>query len=113
VVVSGGVGVRLWMENPQVKAILSGCRRVVVAAENEGDSEKQERTDGLRRRLLADLLTVAPQAQLWYPAQGKDLAEFLAVRRLQQGQQDQQGRHETQQPEPQKPFPHKDLGLFR
>lgn len=57
VIVTGGVGVRRWLENPAVADLLRAAEAVQIVGENERDENgmpdraKQKRTDDLRDRL--------------------------------------------------------------
>lgn len=78
-IVSGGVHVTSWLENPSVIGRLTCHRRCVVAGEREKDTETQTRTDEQRRKLVARLQQLVPEISLWMPPAGrKDLGEMLS-----------------------------------
>lgn len=77
VIVTGGVGVRRWLENPAVKCLLKEARSVVLWGENEKDQLTQIRSDQERNRLTdcivkitsGEVLVKMPEPSL------KDVAE--------------------------------------
>lgn len=78
-IVSGGSGVRSWLENPAIKAMLMGASKITVAAEREKDRKTQDRTDEQRQKQIERIRDYAPITQLdvWQPGPGiKDLAEW-------------------------------------
>jgi hypothetical protein len=78
ILVSGGVHVTSWLENPRVQARLARLWRCVVAAEWEKDQETQQRTDEQRKRLVERLGKLVPEVSIWTPPAGvKDLGEML------------------------------------
>lgn len=78
VLVTGGVHVTSWLENPHVQARLRRLWRCTVAGEWEKDAETQARTDDQRRRLVELLQKLVPEVSIWMPPAGhKDLGEML------------------------------------
>lgn len=78
VLVTGGVHVRGWLDNPHHRALLAKAKRVVVAGERERDGETQARTDAARQRLVEALYLQVSQVEIWMPPEGlKDLGEVL------------------------------------
>lgn len=79
ILVTGGVHVMSWLENPRVVTRLSKCWRCTVAGEREKDPATQARTDEQRQKLIARLQRHVPEVTLWSPPAGrKDLGEMLA-----------------------------------
>lgn len=78
VIVSGGAGVRGFLERTEVQAILRQAERVVVATENERDPDTQARTDAAHQRQAKRVAEITGRPpMLWRPPQGiKDLAEY-------------------------------------
>ena len=78
VLVTGGVHVRAWLDNPHHRALLARAERVVVASERERDGETQARTDAARQRLVEALYQQVSRVEIWMPTEGlKDLGEVL------------------------------------
>lgn len=80
-IISGGSGVRAYLEDARVLELLAGSRRVVIAGENERNAEVQARTDAQRLALQERVQQLAPHAQVIVkpPPEGcKDLAEVNA-----------------------------------
>lgn len=76
VIVSGGSGVRSFLERADIQQMLRGAARVTVAYENEKDAETQERTDSqhdAQCRRVAEITGQAPE--VWKPRDAKDLAD--------------------------------------
>jgi len=83
VIVSGGVSVRGYLDNPEVQRTLKSASRVIICGENEKDGETQRRTNESRKKLLDRVREVAPEVKsgVWTPPSGvKDIAEFAAKR---------------------------------
>lgn len=79
VIVTGGVHVTSWLDNPWVQARLKRVWRCTVAGEWEKDAETQARTDAQRRRLVERLEKHVPNVSIWMPPEGrKDLGEMLS-----------------------------------
>lgn len=79
IIVTGGINVTSWLDNPQIQARLKRLWRCTVAGEREKDTETQTRTDEQRRRLMERLRQHCPQVSLWMPPEGfKDLGEMLS-----------------------------------
>lgn len=76
VIVSGGAGVRAFLERAEIQQMLRGAARVTVAYENEKDAEVQARTDAqhdAQCRRVAEITGQAPE--VWKPRDAKDLAD--------------------------------------
>jgi hypothetical protein len=81
VIVTGGAGVRSFLERPAIQALLRKAARVVIACENEKDAETQARTDAHHVQQRDQVRGIAPGAdvQLWRPPAGcKDVAQLHA-----------------------------------
>lgn len=81
VLVSGGVHVTSWLDNPAVQQHLRNAAEVVVACEWEKDETTQAKTDAQRQKLAQRLEKLVPCAkvELWMPREDhKDLAEMLS-----------------------------------
>lgn len=79
IIITGGVHVTSWLENPRVQARLSRLWRCTVAGEWEKDQETQDRTDTQRKRLMERLREHIPEVTLWTPPSNvKDLGEMLS-----------------------------------
>jgi len=79
IIITGGVHVTSWLENPRVVARLGKLWRCTVAGEREKDPATQARTDEQRQKLIARLQRHVPEVSLWRPPEGrKDLGEMLA-----------------------------------
>lgn len=78
ILVTGGVHVTSWLENPRVQARLKKLWRCTVAGEREKDESTQARTDEQRKRLVERLRQLVPDVNIWVPPAGrKDLGEML------------------------------------
>lgn len=78
VIVTGGINVVSWLENPIAVGLIARACRVVIAGEREKDAETQRKTDALREKLRARLAAHRPDVSIWVPPTGtKDLAESL------------------------------------
>jgi hypothetical protein len=81
VIVTGGAGVRSFLDQPAIQALLRKAARVVIACENEKDAETQARTDAHHAQQRDRVCGIAPGAdvQLWRPPAGcKDVAQLHA-----------------------------------
>lgn len=79
IIISDGVGVRTYLDNPSVLNTLKKADSVIIAGENEKDAETQEKTDAARAVLAERIKTAAGKEAVgvWYPPQGvKDMAEL-------------------------------------
>lgn len=79
--VTGGVHVTSWLDNPQVQQHLRNAAEVVVAGEWEKDQVTQSRTDSQRQKLTERLRKLVPtvNVEVWMPREEhKDLAEMLS-----------------------------------
>ena len=76
-IVSGGAGVRSFLDTPHVQQLLKRAERVSVAYDNEKDQETQKRTDAQHDAQSAKVqqITGRPPAAIRPPTQVKDLAE--------------------------------------
>jgi len=80
VIVSGGAGVRSFLESEHVQAILKRAERITVAGENEKDAETQARTDAEHQKQAqrAAEITGCDVRQWKPPKPYKDLADMNA-----------------------------------
>ncbi|MGE0106752.1 MAG: hypothetical protein AB7S53_07240 [Thiomonas sp.] len=81
VIVTGGAGVRSFLDQPAIQSLLCEAARVVIACENEKDAETQARTDAHHVQQRDRVCGIAPDAdvQLWRPPAGcKDVAQLHA-----------------------------------
>lgn len=79
VIVSGGAGVRSFLDRDEIQQMLRQASRVTVAYENEGDAETQERTDtqhDAQAEAVRAITGRVPEAFRPRPEQGKDLADL-------------------------------------
>lgn len=124
VLVSGGAGVRSFLETPHVQEALKRAERVSVAFDNEKDQETQERTDKQHRAQAQRIeqITGRPVQEVRPPQGVKDLAEANQQHRTVQGMQSiEQQKEEASRPkqEPRKqqeqrrPSPGMDMGMSR
>lgn len=82
VYVTGGVGNKSWMDRESIKAQLRRYRQIIIAGENEKDSNTQERTDAHRDETKQRLEAITGnQVLIVTPAKGigKDMADQNAV----------------------------------
>lgn len=76
VIVSGGAGVRSFLEREAIQQMLRGAARVTVAYEKEKDAETQERTDSQHDAQCQRVAEITGQApEVWKPRDAKDLAD--------------------------------------
>ncbi len=81
VIVSGGAGVRSFLDRPAIRAQLCKASRVVIACENEKDVETLARTNAHSVQQRDRVRRIAPGAtvQLWHPPAGcKNIAQLHA-----------------------------------
>lgn len=81
ILVSGGVHVTSWIDNPAVQQHFRNALDVVIAGEWEKDEATQSKTDAQRQKLAQRLAKLVPVAkvELWMPREDlKDLAEMLS-----------------------------------
>ena len=79
VIVSGGAGVRSFLERDEIRQMLRGAERVAVAYENEKDQETQERTDAqhdAQVEAVREVIGRMPETFRPRPEHGKDLADL-------------------------------------
>lgn len=79
VIVSGGAGVRSFLERAEIQQMLRQADRVTVAYENESDQETQERTDTQHDAQAEAVRAITGRVpEMWRPRpeQGKDLADL-------------------------------------
>lgn len=79
VIVSGGAGVRSFLERDEIRQMLQQASRVTVAYENEQDVETQERTDAqhdAQTDAVREITGRMPETWRPRPDQGKDLADL-------------------------------------
>lgn len=79
VIVSGGAGVRSFLERDEIQQMLRSAERVTLAYENEADAETQERTDTQHDAQAEAVRAITGRVpEMWRPRpeQGKDLADL-------------------------------------
>jgi hypothetical protein len=79
VIVSGGAGVRSFLDRDEIQQMLRQASRVTVAYENEGDAETQERTDtqhDAQAEAVRAITGRVPETFRPRPEHGKDLADL-------------------------------------
>lgn len=78
VIVSGGAGVRNFLEMPHVRAFLKPGVNVTIAAENEKDWQTQRKTDDDRKKQAARIRPlIYVDVEIWRPdPEYKDLADM-------------------------------------
>jgi hypothetical protein len=79
VLVSGGAGVRSFLDREAIQALLRCAQRIVIACDHEKDAEIQARTDAQHQQQAARVRLLAPSAdvRLWHPPAGhKDVAQW-------------------------------------
>ena len=80
VIVSGGSGVKSFLENPEIMEKIKAARLVVVAGENEKNADVQDKTDAQHEAQLELVKALNPAAQvmLWKPESrfGSDVADY-------------------------------------
>ena len=62
VLVSGGAGVRSFLDREAIQALLRTAQRIVIACDNESDAEIQHRTDAQHREQADRVRRIAPMA---------------------------------------------------
>ncbi len=78
ILISGGVGIRSYLDNKNVQQIFLNAEKIVIYGENEKDAETQVRTDELRQRLISKIKEVSgnKDISIVMPEFGcKDIAE--------------------------------------
>jgi hypothetical protein len=81
VIVSGGAGVRSFLDNPDVQAILQRAERVTIAGGNEKDADTQTKADAGHQKQAQRVAEITGrEVYTWVPKpeQGKDLADCNA-----------------------------------
>lgn len=79
VIVSGGAGVRSFLDRDEIQQMLRQASRVTVAYENEDRADKQERTDAqhdVQVELVREVTGRMPDMFRPRPDQGKDLGDL-------------------------------------
>ena len=77
VVVSGGAGVRCFLDHPTVQTLLLHADSVVVVRDNEATAKKQAETDAAHDRQIARIRELRGNCGDWRPPAGvKDVAEL-------------------------------------
>lgn len=67
IIVSGGSGVRSFLENRQVQQMLRDAPRVVISCDNEKDGDTQQRSDAQHERQREIVSSFNPEVSLWHP----------------------------------------------
>ena len=79
VLISGGAGVRSFLDREAIQAILSPATNIVIACDREKDAEIQARTDAQHQQQAERVRGIAVRAdvRLWHPPDGcKDVAQW-------------------------------------
>jgi hypothetical protein len=77
VLVSGGAGVRLFLDNPTVQTLLLHADSVIVVRDNESTAKKQAETDAAHDLQIARIRELRGNCGDWRPPVGvKDVAEL-------------------------------------
>lgn len=77
VIVSGGAGVRSFLERDEIRQMLRQADRVGVAYENEKDAETQARTDAQHDAQVEAVRQITGrEPDTWKPREAKDLADY-------------------------------------
>lgn len=80
VIVSGGSGVKSFLENPEIQEKIRAAKLVVVAGENEKNADVQAKTDAQHEAQLELVKALNPSAQavIWKPESrmGSDIADY-------------------------------------
>lgn len=80
VIVSGGSGVKSFLENPEIMEKIKAARLVVVAGENEKNADVQAKTDAQHEAQLELVKALNPSAKalIWKPESrlGSDIADY-------------------------------------
>ena len=77
VLVSGGAGVRCFLDNPSVQTLLLRADSVVVVRDNENTAQQQADTDAAHDRQIERIKELRGTCADWRPPAGvKDVAEF-------------------------------------
>lgn len=83
IIVSGGSGVRSFLENREVQQLLRDAPRVTIAADNESDADIQARTDAQHEAQRAAVAAFNPEVRVWHPpAELADLGAMRVAREL-------------------------------
>lgn len=83
IIVSGGSGVRSFLENRQVQQLLRDAPKVTIAADNEKDAEVQRRTDAQHDAQREAVATFNPEVRVWHPPEGYgDVSDMRVSREL-------------------------------
>lgn len=86
IIVSGGSGVRSFLENRAVQQLLRDAPRVTIAADNEGTAEVQTRTDAQHEAQRAAVAAFNAEVRVWHPpAEFGDLGAMRVARELRRG----------------------------
>ncbi|WP_075882035.1 relaxase/mobilization nuclease domain-containing protein [Vreelandella massiliensis] len=77
IIVSGGSGVRSFIENPAVQQLLRDAPRVTIACDNEPNPANQPRTDADHAAQQQAVAAINPNVRLWHPpSQHKDIGKL-------------------------------------
>ncbi|MDA8154558.1 MAG: hypothetical protein M0003_17895 [Acidithiobacillus sp.] len=80
IVVSGGAGVRSFIDQPHVQRMLARAIVVYVAMENEKNHETQAKTDAAHQKQIENLQALGCNVVAWRPPLGsKDVADAWAA----------------------------------
>lgn len=80
IIISGGIGVRKWIDTPHVRAMLEQAEQIDVYKDNDPKPETRQQVEKDARRLVEDLCKINPKAVLCDPGAGhKDLNARLVA----------------------------------
>lgn len=83
IIVSGGAGVRSFLDQPHVQGMLARAVVVYVAMENEKTHETQAKTDAAHQKQIEKLTAIGCNVVVWRPPLGsKDVADAWQQRVL-------------------------------
>lgn len=83
IIVSGGSGVRSFLENRAVQQLLRDAPRVTIAADNEKTAEIQQRTDAQHEAQRGAVAAFNSQVTVWHPSpEFTDLGAMRVAREL-------------------------------
>ncbi|MDA8150994.1 MAG: relaxase/mobilization nuclease domain-containing protein [Nitrospiraceae bacterium] len=79
IIISGGAGVRSFLENPRIKKILSEAKKIAVVCDRETDTETQKKTDADHKKqcdLIHQMTGIVPTPWMTPQGWGKDPADL-------------------------------------
>ena len=83
VIMTGGAGLKAWIEMPHIARILEGAERITVALDND---PAEKRTADMRREQGARIEELyGKQVRYWKPPAGKDIADYWLMQQWWRG----------------------------